>query len=156
MNMRENVEATRGQRLQNEPKRMTAEEKESLLKEFHPDYNDSGFDTIKVGPNKNEKAPKELVALLHSNSRIKDIAIDLDNPAYDVDVLIIGGGGAGASAAIEAHAAGADVMVVTKLRMGDANSMMAEGGIQAADKENDSPQQHYLDAFGGGHYKAKP
>ena len=34
--------------------------------------------------------------------------------------------------------------------------MMAEGGIQAADKENDSPAQHYLDAFGGGHFAAKP
>ena len=34
--------------------------------------------------------------------------------------------------------------------------MMAEGGIQAADKENDSPQRHYLDAFGGGHFAAKP
>ena len=75
---------------------------------------------------------------------------------YDVDVLIIGGGGAGASAAIEADNAGAKVMVVTKLRIGDANTMMAEGGIQAADKENDSPAQHYLDAFGGGHFAAKP
>ncbi len=43
-----------------------------------------------------------------------------------------------------------------KLRIGDANTMMAEGGIQAADKENDSPVQHYLDAFGGGHFAAKP
>ena len=62
----------------------------------------------------------------------------------------------GASAAIEAHEAGAKVMVVTKLRMGDANTMMAEGGIQAADKPNDSPVQHYLDAFGGGHFAARP
>ncbi len=44
----------------------------------------------------------------------------------------------------------------TKLRIGDANTMMAEGGIQAADKENDSPVQHYLDCFGGGHFAAKP
>ena len=73
-----------------------------------------------------------------------------------MDVLIIGGGGAGASAAIEADKAGANVMIVTKLRIGDANTMMAEGGIQAADKENDSPVQHYLDAFGGGHFAAKP
>lgn len=80
----------------------------------------------------------------------------MENPDYDVDVLIIGGGGAGASAAIEADNAGAKVMVVTKLRIGDANTMMAEGGIQAADKENDSPAQHYLDAFGGGHFAAKP
>ena len=46
--------------------------------------------------------------------------------------------------------------MVTKLRIGDANTMMAEGGIQAADKENDSPVQHYLDAFGGGHFAARP
>ena len=45
-------------------------------------------------------------------------------------------------------------MIVTKLRIGDANTMMAEGGIQAADKENDSPVQHYLDCFGGGHFAA--
>ena len=71
-------------------------------------------------------------------------------------MLIIGGGGAGAAAAIEAAGKNANVMVVTKLRMGDANTMMAEGGIQAADKPNDSPAQHYLDAFGGGHFAAKP
>ena len=47
-------------------------------------------------------------------------------------------------------------MIVTKLRISDANTMMAEGGIQAADKENDSPVQHYLDAFGGGHFAARP
>ena len=46
-------------------------------------------------------------------------------------------------------------MIVTKLRMGDANTMMAEGGIQAADKPNDSPAIHFVDAFGGGHYAAK-
>ena len=46
-------------------------------------------------------------------------------------------------------------MIVTKLRIGDANTMMAEGGIQAADKANDSPAIHYLDAFGGGHFAAK-
>ena len=73
-----------------------------------------------------------------------------------MDVLIIGGGGAGASAAIEADNGGAKVLMVTKLRIGDANTMMAEGGIQAADKENDSPAIHYLDALGGGHFCNKP
>ena len=29
--------------------------------------------------------------------------------------------------------------------------MMAEGGIQAADKPDDSPAKHYLDVMGGGH-----
>ena len=42
---------------------------------------------------------------------------------------------AGSAAAIEADETGAKVLIVTKLRIGDANTMMAEGGIQAADKE---------------------
>ena len=95
---------------------------------------------LKIGPNKGEKVPKELAALLQANSRVKGLDLDLGHIAYDVDVLIIGGGGAGASAAIEAAGGGANAMVVTKLRMGDANTMMAEGGIQAADKANDSRQ----------------
>ena len=150
------VEATRQERLGMEPRRMTAEEKDALLKAYHPDYREDGFDTIKIGPNKGEKVPKELGHLLHSNSRLLHHPIDLTKIDYDTDVLIIGGGGAGASAAIEADNAGAKVMIVTKLRIGDANTMMAEGGIQAADKENDSPVQHYLDAFGGGHFAARP
>ncbi len=150
------VEATRKERLGKEPRRMTAEEKDELLKKFHPDYREEGFATIQIGPNKGQKVPLELGNLLHSNSRLLGEKIDLDKVDYDVDVLVIGGGGAGSSAAIEADNAGANVMIVTKLRIGDANTMMAEGGIQAADKENDSPVQHYLDAFGGGHFAARP
>ncbi|MDO4522945.1 MAG: FAD-dependent oxidoreductase [Eubacteriales bacterium] len=150
------VEATRDARMGMEPERMTAREKEELLRAFHPDYRTEAFEEIKIGPNKGEKAPAELTHLLHSNSRLLHTELDLEKIDYDVDVLVIGGGGAGASAAIEAHEAGADVMIVTKLRIGDANTMMAEGGIQAADKENDSPAQHYLDAFGGGHFAARP
>jgi len=150
------VEATRDERMGMEPRRMTADEKDALLKAYHPDYKKDGFTEIKIGPNKGQKAPTELGHLLHSNSRLLNVDIDLNKVDYDVDVLVIGGGGAGSSAAIEAHEAGADVMIVTKLRIGDANTMMAEGGIQAADKENDSPVQHYLDAFGGGHFAARP
>jgi succinate dehydrogenase / fumarate reductase flavoprotein subunit len=150
------VEATRAERMGTEPRRMTADEKDALLKAYHPDYKADAFKEIKIGPNKGQKAPEELVHLLHSNSRLLTDKVDLNKVDYDVDVLVIGGGGAGASAAIEAHEAGANVMIVTKLRIGDANTMMAEGGIQAADKENDSPVQHYLDAFGGGHFAARP
>ena len=150
------VEATRAQRMATEPRRLTAEEKDALLEKFHPDYNPDAFAEIKVGPNKGQKAPLELAEMLHSTSRLINEKIDLTKIDYDVDVLVIGGGGAGSSCAIEAHNAGADVMIVTKLRIGDANTMMAEGGIQAADKENDSPVQHYLDCFGGGHFAAKP
>lgn len=149
------VEAMREHNAALEPARMTAEEKDEILKKFHPDYKEDQFEEIKIGANKGQKAPKELVALLEANSRIKDVKIDLENPDYDVDVLVIGGGGAGSSAAIEANNSGANVMIVTKLRIGDANTMMAEGGIQAADKPNDSPYIHYIDAYGGGHFAAQ-
>ena len=150
------VEATRSERLNNLYPRMTADEKDAVLKENHPDYIESAYETLKVGPNKGDKVLHELAALLQGKSRVVGKKIDLAHPDYDVDVLVIGGGGAGSSAAITAHNAGARVMIVTKLRIGDANTMMAEGGIQAADKENDSPAIHYLDAFGGGHFAAKP
>ena len=149
------VEAAREENTKLEPRRMTAEEKDTLLATYHPDYKKEEFRELKVGPNKGEKVPTELCALLQGHSRIKDNRPDLSSPDYDVDVLIIGGGGAGASAAIEADNAGAKAMIVTKLRIGDANTMMAEGGIQAADKPNDSPAIHFVDAFGGGHYAAK-
>ena len=135
---------------------MTAEEKTAVLQQFHPDYIDGAYETLKVGPNKGDKVLHELASLLQGNPRSEEKCADLSNPDYDVDVLVIGGGGAGSSAAITAHNNGANVMIVTKLRIGDANTMMAEGGIQAADKPNDSPAIHYLDAFGGGHFAAKP
>lgn len=149
------VEAARAKNITLDPRRMTAEEKDTLLKTYHPDYRTEEFDTLDFGPSKGEKVPLELKALLQGKSRILGKGIDLSCPDYDTDVLIIGGGGAGTSAAIEASSAGARVMVVTKLRMGDANTMMAEGGIQAADKPNDSPAQHFLDAYGGGHFAAQ-
>ncbi len=150
------VEANRKANAATEPRRMTAEEKEKLLATFHPDYIQEQFATLSVGPNKGGKVPLELRDLLEANSRVKGMNINLEKVDYDVDVLIIGGGGAGSSAAIEAHEKGANVMIVTKLRIGDANTMMAEGGIQAADKPNDSPAQHYIDVMGGGHYVNRP
>ncbi len=150
------VEAAREANTVLEPRRMTAEEKDTLLQTYHPDYKQSEFANLKVGVNAGEKVPHELAALLEAHSRITASDVDLNKVDYDVDVLIIGGGGAGASAAIEADNNGAKTMIVTKLRIGDANTMMAEGGIQAADKPNDSPAIHYVDAFGGGHFAAKP
>jgi len=149
------VAKNRAENLAMEPRRMTAEEKEALLKKYHPDYKEEEFSTLSVGPNKGSKVPCELCEMLEAHSRITADSVDLSAPDYDCDVLVIGGGGAGCSAAIEAHRAGADVMIVTKLRMGDANTMMAEGGIQAADKPGDSPAIHFVDAFGGGHFAAK-
>ena len=149
------VEAAREENIKYEPTRMTAKEKDDLLAAYHPDYKKDEFSELKIGPNKGEVVPHELCEMLQAHSRISADDVDLSKVDYDVDVLIIGGGGAGASAAIEADNAGAKTMIVTKLRIGDANTMMAEGGIQAADKENDSPAIHFVDAFGGGHFAAK-
>lgn len=149
------VEAAREENIKYEPTRMTAKEKDDLLAAYHPDYKKDEFSELKIGPNKSEVVPHELCEMLQAHSRISADDVDLSKVDYDVDVLIIGGGGAGASAAIEADNVGAKTMIVTKLRIGDANTMMAEGGIQAADKENDSPAIHFVDAFGGGHFAAK-
>jgi succinate dehydrogenase / fumarate reductase flavoprotein subunit len=48
------------------------------------------------------------------------------------DVLIIGGGSAGLRAAIEAHDAGAYVLIISKSREGDPHTILARGGINAA------------------------
>ena len=148
------VSGTREKNIENNPTRMTAEEKESVLRAHHPDFNGDAFRPLRVGANKGDRAPSELADILESHSRVSLADINLYNPDYDVDVLIIGGGGAGAAAAIEARLEGAKPLIVTKLRMGDSNTVMAAGGIQAADKAADSPAIHFLDTFGGGRFAA--
>jgi len=150
------VAEKREENLKFEHARLTADEKDQILKEYHPDRITSEFVELKIGPNKGEKAPIQLAEMLQANPRIEPEHIDLAHVDYETDVLVIGGGGAGTSAAIMASEAGAKVLLATKLRVGDANTMMAEGGIQAADKPNDSPAQHYLDCYGGGHFDGKP
>ncbi|MBU3174973.1 FAD-binding protein [Clostridium estertheticum] len=149
------VEATREQRLGVQFPRMSAKEKEDILKENYPDYKEEEFKNLSVGPSKGSKVPLQLAELIEAKSRLQNLDMDLTKVDYDVDVLIIGGGGAGASAALEAHKTGANVLIATKLRFGDANTMMAEGGIQAADKPDDSPAKHYMDVMGGGHFTNK-
>ncbi len=135
---------------------MSLKEREEILK-YHPDFKDEGRSEIKVGPNKGYRISNEIVDLVHSRSRVNPDLIDLSNPDYETDVLILGGGGAGTAAALMAREQKVKVLIATKLRHGDANTMMAEGGIQAAIKnEKDSPYYHYLDAIGGGHFKNDP
>ncbi len=150
------VEETRSKRKGVEFDRMTPEEREDVLRKFHPDYVEEGFEEIPVGENKGDRAPKELVRLLKDESRLVKENIKLETWDYDVDVLIIGGGGAGAAAALSALEEGASVLVATKLRFGDCNTMMAQGGIQAATLPQDAPHIHYIDAMGGGHFTNLP
>ncbi|MFL6507303.1 MAG: FAD-binding protein [Nitrososphaeraceae archaeon] len=51
---------------------------------------------------------------------------------YSCDVLIIGGGSAGLRAAIEAHDAGANVLIISTSKKGDPHTTLARGGINAA------------------------
>jgi succinate dehydrogenase/fumarate reductase flavoprotein subunit len=149
------VEATRPQRLNQRFPAMSLEERQTLLNGFHPDYIQEGMREIKVGASKGNRTPNELADILEGRSRVSP-DFDLSQPEFETDVLVIGGGGAGASAALLAQENGASVTLVTKLRFGDANTMMAQGGIQAADRPEDSPSIHYLDVIGGGHFKNYP
>jgi succinate dehydrogenase/fumarate reductase flavoprotein subunit len=135
---------------------MSAEERDEVLKKFHPDYKPDARRAVRVGPNKGEEITTEVADILESHSRIKPELFDLTKPDYETDILIIGGGGAGCAAAIIALQNGARSIISTKLRIGDANSMMSQGGMQAAVTPQDSPTRHYLDALGGGHFDNKP
>jgi succinate dehydrogenase / fumarate reductase flavoprotein subunit len=67
------------------------------------------------------------------------------------DVLIVGAGCAGMRAAIEAHDAGADVALVSKIHPTRSHSGAAEGGINAAlgNASPDSPEEHAFDTVKG-------
>jgi len=136
---------------------MTAEERSAVLDGFHPDFMSDARRTIRVGPNCGETLTTEVADLLESHSWLTNRRVDLNQPDIETDLLIIGGGGAGCSAALVAmREYGIRSVIATKLRMGDANSMMSEGGMQAAVSRTDSPTRHYLDAIGGGHFANKP
>jgi succinate dehydrogenase / fumarate reductase flavoprotein subunit len=152
----EKVEATRQRRLDEVYRRLNAEEILQVLNKYHPDYIKEGKRLFRFGSSKGLMAPNEFLDLIEAHPLVKPEEFDLGKVDFDVDVLIIGGGGAASSAAIFAKECGANVLMATKLRMGDANTMMAQGGIQAADKDNDSPMIHYLDVMGGGHFANKP
>jgi succinate dehydrogenase/fumarate reductase flavoprotein subunit len=149
------VEATRGQRFNQTFPAMPMEQRQKLLSAFHPDYITEGMREIRIGASKGYRTPLELADVLEGRPHIAP-DYDLSQPEFETDVLIIGGGGAGASAALMAQENGARVTLVTKLRFGDANTMMAQGGIQAADRPEDSPCIHYLDVIGGGHFDNYP
>jgi succinate dehydrogenase/fumarate reductase flavoprotein subunit len=155
------VEQTRPARVEKRKKGeefpfMSLQERQDMLK-YHPDYKGEGRRVIKVGPSKGYRIAHEFVDLLEAGSRVDPDAVDLSRIDYETDVLIIGGGGAATIAALIAEENGARVLMATKLRHGDANTMMAEGGIQGASKgEKDSPYYHYLDVMGGGHFKNDP
>jgi succinate dehydrogenase/fumarate reductase flavoprotein subunit len=155
------VESTRAERVEKKKRNdevpfLSLDERKEML-QYHPDVKEEGRREVQVGPSKGYRIAHEMADLLEAKSRVDPAKIDLNKIDHETDVLIIGGGGAGTSAAIIAQEQGAKVIIATKLRHGDANTMMAEGGIQAATKgHKDSPYFHYLDVMGGGHFKNVP
>ena len=72
------------------------------------------------------------------------------------DVLVIGSGAAGLAAAVSAERAGARVGLATKTTLQACNSAKAQGGIQAAFGEDDSPEIHAEDVMRSSHETANP
>src|SRR5919108_5800085 len=70
------------------------------------------------------------------------------------DVLVIGSGASGLAAALSAERAGACVGLVTKGALQSCNSAKAQGGIQAAFGDDDSPAQHAADVWQSSHETA--
>lgn len=72
------------------------------------------------------------------------------------DVLVIGGGGAGLTAAILAREAGADVLVVSRSRVGYANNTILSKATFAAPSgwadSRDNPEIHVQDTLVGGRF----
>ena len=76
------VEAARAENVKLSPARMSAEEKENLLKTFHPDYRENQFTTLRIGPNKGGKVPREVgsaaIRIQYHNSMVLSAKIPLN------------------------------------------------------------------------------
>jgi succinate dehydrogenase / fumarate reductase flavoprotein subunit/L-aspartate oxidase len=70
------------------------------------------------------------------------------------DVLVVGSGASGLAAAASAERSGARVALATKGSIQSCNSAKAQGGIQAAFGEDDSPEQHAQDVWRSSHETA--
>ncbi|MFK5949586.1 MAG: FAD-binding protein [Methylococcales bacterium] len=123
---------------------------DTLLKDYHPDYYEDACVKLKIGTNKGDICHHQLADMLQSDARIDEADL-AGAPIVETDILVIGSGGAGCAAALTAATAGSRVIMATKLRLGDSNTIMAEGGIQVSIDKNDTPQQHYEDTIRSGH-----
>src|SRR6058998_2997696 len=70
------------------------------------------------------------------------------------DVLVVGSGASGLAAALSAERAGATVALATKGAIQSCNSAKAQGGIQAAFGDDDSPELHADDVWRSSHETA--
>jgi succinate dehydrogenase / fumarate reductase flavoprotein subunit/L-aspartate oxidase len=75
-------------------------------------------------------------------------------PAARFDVLVVGSGASGLAAAVSADRSGARVGLAAKDSLQSCNSAKAQGGIQAAFGEDDSPERHAEDVWQSSHETA--
>ena len=91
----------------------------------------------------------------------RPVVLVLSNPtssseAVPADVLVVGSGAAGLAAAVAAERTGARVALATKGSLQANNSAKAQGGIQAAFADDDSPETHAEDILRSSHETADP
>ncbi|MCC6024964.1 MAG: FAD-binding protein [Desulfurococcaceae archaeon] len=154
------VEDTRRERARAPaPRRLTLEEREQLVRAWHPDYKPEYKRAVRIGPCKGLVMYSAIADLLESWPLVKPGELDLEHVDYDVDFLVVGSGGAGLAAAWWAVKSGVDpssVLIATKLRLGDSNTVKYQSGTQAATGPDDSPVIHFLDTLAGAHFTNNP
>ena len=111
---------------------------------------------LSLGTNKGECVPIELRARLEEGIAEDIKKFDLTNIDFETDVIIVGSGGAGLCAAIEAAEHGVHTLILTKEKYGQSNTILAQGGIQAATEADDSVDIHFEDTMKSGHNKNNP
>jgi succinate dehydrogenase / fumarate reductase flavoprotein subunit len=154
------VEETRRERLKAPgPGRLSLSEREELIKRWHPDYKEELKRPLRIGPCKGLVVYSAIADLLESWPLVKPGEVDVSNIDFDVDILVVGSGGAGLAAAWWAIKSGVDpsrVLIVTKLRLGDSNTIKYQSGTQAATGPDDNPVLHFLDTLAGAHFTNNP
>jgi hypothetical protein len=118
------VEQKRKRNMSHPVKPMSMKEREENLSKYHPDYMDGTRRKLRLGADKGKEFYNGIADLLEARLVLNANDVDLSKIDYDVDILIIGGGGAGTVAALFAYESGIacdKILIVTKLRHGDAN-----------------------------------
>jgi L-aspartate oxidase len=72
------------------------------------------------------------------------------HPAFETDVVVVGGGAAGLFVAIRAAEAGARTVLVSRKPLAESSSYWAQGGLAAALADDDSPERHAADTLAAG------
>ena len=137
------------------PPTLSEKSRNKLLRDNHPDLQAAAFRHLRVGSSRGTRVAHEIADQLEAASDLAYADLDLD-PACSTDVLVLGSGGAGLIAALSAASLGAKVLLATKLGVGNSNTIMALGGMQASVGDGDSTLRHFADTMLAGKSVANP